>query len=70
MKQNIILYKSIPADQLERLQQHFNVTAFDSITPENLANFKQALSSADGIIGASYPITAGDIANAPNLKAS
>ncbi len=70
MKQNIILYKSIPADQLERLQQHFNVTAFDSITPENLANFKQALSSADGIIGASYPITAGDIANAPNLKAA
>ncbi|MBN6362200.1 bifunctional glyoxylate/hydroxypyruvate reductase B [Providencia huaxiensis] len=70
MKKNIVLYKSIPADQLERLQQHFNVTAFDSITPENLACFKQALTSADGIIGASYPITADDIANAPNLKAA
>ncbi|MCG9535274.1 NAD(P)-dependent oxidoreductase [Providencia huaxiensis] len=70
MKKNIVLYKSIPADQLERLQQHFNVTAFDSITPENLACFKQALTSADGIIGASYPITADDIANAPNLIAA
>lgn len=70
MKKNIILYKAIPADQLERLQQHFNVTAFDSITPENLASFKQALSHAEGIIGASYPITADDIANAPNLKAA
>ncbi|BBU94448.1 MULTISPECIES: NAD(P)-dependent oxidoreductase [Providencia] len=70
MKQNIILYKSIPTDQLERLQQHFNVTVFDSVTPENLASFKQALSRADGIIGASYPITADDIANAPNLKAA
>ncbi|MEQ4733282.1 MULTISPECIES: NAD(P)-dependent oxidoreductase [Providencia] len=69
MKQNIILYKSIPTDQLERLQQHFNVTVFDSVTP-NLASFKQALSRADGIIGASYPITADDIANAPNLKAA
>ncbi len=70
MKKNIVLYKSIPADQLERLQQHFNVTAFDSITPENLACFKQAWTSADGIIGASYSITADDIANAPNLKAA
>jgi len=70
MKQNIILYKSIPTDQLERLQQHFNVTVFDSVTPENLASFKQALSRADGIIGASYPITVDDIANAPNLKAA
>ena len=32
MKPNVVLYKKIPADQLERLQSHFNVAFFDSIT--------------------------------------
>lgn len=53
MKKNIILYKTIPADQLGRLQQQFNVTQFDSITADNIANFRQALAAANGIIGAS-----------------
>ncbi|MGG4608445.1 NAD(P)-dependent oxidoreductase [Providencia sp. Me31A] len=70
MKKNIILYKTIPVDQFERLQQHFNVTAFDNITPENADTFRQALAGADGIIGASYPITANDLTLAPNLKAA
>ncbi|MBQ0211143.1 NAD(P)-dependent oxidoreductase [Providencia rettgeri] len=67
MKKNIILYKTIPADQLGRLQQQFNVTQFDSITADNIANFRQALAAANGIIGASYPITASDLALAPYL---
>lgn len=68
MKKNIILYKTIPSDQLARLQQRFNVTIFDGITPENEADFKQALTTAEGIIGASYPITASELAIAPHLK--
>ncbi|HEM6889236.1 TPA: bifunctional glyoxylate/hydroxypyruvate reductase B [Providencia rettgeri] len=67
MKKNIILYKTIPADQLGRLQQQFNVTQFDSITADNIASFRQALATANGIIGASYPITASDLALAPYL---
>lgn len=68
MKKNIILYKTIPSDQLARLQQRFNVTIFDGITPENEADFKQALTTAEGIIGASYPITASELSIAPHLK--
>lgn len=68
MKKNIVLYKAIPADQLARLQQHFNVTIFDGITAQNVSEFQQALATADGIIGASYPITADDLAIAPKLK--
>ncbi|MEX6209229.1 NAD(P)-dependent oxidoreductase [Providencia huaxiensis] len=63
----MILYKTIPADQLGRLQQQFNVTQFDSITADNIASFRQALATANGIIGASYPITASDLALAPYL---
>lgn len=70
MKKNIVLYKTIPTSQLERLQQQFNVTVFDDITEENLASFQQALSTAEGIIGASYPITTKELALAPHLKAA
>lgn len=70
MKKNIVLYKTIPTSQLERLQQQFNVTVFDDITEENLASFQQALSTAEGIIGASYPITTKELALALHLKAA
>ncbi|MBP6122438.1 MULTISPECIES: NAD(P)-dependent oxidoreductase [Providencia] len=68
MKKNVILYKSIPADQLERLQKQFNVTRFEGITQDNYADFQHALTTADGIIGASYPITINELAIAKNLK--
>lgn len=70
MKKNVILYKTIPDTQLARLQQQFNVTVFDEMTEENRAGFQQALSTAEGIIGASYPITAKELALAPHLKAA
>lgn len=70
MKKNVILYKTIPYTQLARLQQQFKVTVFEEITDENKASFLQALSTAEGIIGASYPITATELALAPQLKAA
>lgn len=70
MKKNIVLYKTIPTDQLERLQQHFNVTIFDAVNQSNHADFQRALANAEGIIGASTPITADDLAIATKLKAA
>lgn len=70
MKKNIVLYKTIPADQLKRLQQHFNVTIFDSVNQSNHADFRRALVNAEGIIGASTPITADDLAITTKLKAA
>lgn len=69
MKPNVVLYKKIPADQLERLQSHFNVAFFEGITDANRADFIGALSNAEGLIGASCPITADYLNAAPVLRA-
>ena len=69
MKPNVVLYKKIPADQLERLQSHFNVAFFEGITDANRADFIGALSNAEGLIGASCPITADYLNAAPALRA-
>lgn len=68
MKSNIVLYKKIPADQLERLQSHFNVTFFDGVNETNRADFINALAKADGMIGASCPISLDYLENAKQLK--
>lgn len=52
MKPVIILYKSIPDDQLERLNQHFSVTFIDGLTQENKRRYAAQLKQALGIIGA------------------
>ncbi|MCW2256640.1 gluconate 2-dehydrogenase [Providencia alcalifaciens] len=70
MKPNVILYKKIPDDQLARLQSHFNLTFFDGINDTNQADFISALKEADGIIGASCPITTRYLDAAKKLKAA
>jgi len=69
MKPNVVLYKKIPADQLARLQQAFNLTQFDSITPDNRQEVLAALAHAQGVIGASHPIGAELLDGAPALRA-
>ncbi len=69
MKPNVVLYKKIPADQLARLRQAFNLTEFDSITPDNHRAVLAALAQADGLIGASHPIGAQLLDAAPQLRA-
>ncbi len=68
MKPNVILYKKIPDDQLVRLQEQFNLTFFDGINDNNRSDFLAALENAEGIIGASCPITPDYLAIAKKLK--
>lgn len=68
MKPNVVLYKKIPTDQLERLQSHFNVAFFDGINDSNRDDFLGALANAQGLIGASCPITPEYLDAAPNLR--
>lgn len=70
MKPNVILYKKIPDDQLARLQSNFNLTFFDGINETNRTEFMHSLKNADGIIGASCPITTDFLDAAQKLKAA
>ncbi|MCD1126530.1 glyoxylate/hydroxypyruvate reductase GhrB [Jinshanibacter sp. LJY008] len=69
MKPSIVSYKKLPADLQDKLEQRFSVTAFDSITNENRADFIKALGKAEGIIGANENIDRKLLEQAPVLRA-
>lgn len=70
MKPSIVLYKTIPADLRERLDQHFTVQAFDGLTPDNSAALEQALQQAEGILGSGGKIDEAFLQRAPKLRAA
>lgn len=69
MKQPIVLYKKIPPELQQRLEQHFEVRFFDGINAENRSQVLSALSDAAGMIGASVPVRAELLDHAPQLRA-
>ncbi|WP_213977129.1 NAD(P)-dependent oxidoreductase, partial [Serratia marcescens] len=70
MKPSIVLYKSLPADLRERLEQHFTVHAFNGLQPENRDELRQALQQAEGIIGSGGKIDEAFLQQAPKLRAA
>jgi phosphogluconate 2-dehydrogenase/gluconate 2-dehydrogenase len=68
MKKNVVVYKRLPAELLERLQSEFNVTYFEAIDAGNRDAFSEAIKAADGLLGASVPIPKELIAPAEKLR--
>ncbi|WP_050475930.1 2-hydroxyacid dehydrogenase [Herbaspirillum rhizosphaerae] len=68
MKQHVVVYKALPEDLLSRLQAEFDVTYFTGIDAGNRPQFLDALKTAQGMIGASLPITNDMLDAAPQLK--
>lgn len=58
MKKRVVVYKRVPPQLVARLQEHFEVSCFDGVTPENRAAFQAALATAHGMIGASVKFDA------------
>ena len=50
-KPSIVLYKKLPADLHQRLEEHFAITEFDGITDKNRAEVFDALQNAEGLLG-------------------
>lgn len=63
---NIVVFKPLPADQLARLRAVHHVTVADPRT--QAAAFHAALPTAHALIGASYPMDAALLAQAPQLE--
>ncbi len=68
MKQHVVVYKKLPDDLLQRLRDAFDVTYFEAINAGNRAQFLAALATAQGMIGASLPISNDMLEAAPLLK--
>ncbi|MFE8153092.1 NAD(P)-dependent oxidoreductase [Brenneria goodwinii] len=69
MKQPIVLYKKIPPDLHQRLEEQFDVRFFDGINAANQSEVIGALGDAEGMIGASAPVREALLDHAPQLRA-
>lgn len=68
MKPSVVLYKSLPDDLRQRLDEHFTVTEIDGLTAENLEKHAAAFASAEGILGSGGKVDSTFLAKAPKLR--
>ena len=67
-RQQVLVFRELPPDQLARLQAAHDVTVANPRIPEQAAAFFDALATTNGMIGSSYPIDAALLQHAPQLK--
>lgn len=68
MRKHILVFRELPPDQLARLQALHEVTVANPRVPAQLLAFRAALATAEGMIGASYPVDDALLAAAPRLR--
>lgn len=69
MKPHVVLYKSLSAPLMQRLEDHAQVTLIEDVkSPGGMARLRDALPQADGLLGASLKIDGALLNLAPRLK--
>ncbi|UMX59459.1 hypothetical protein MJ391_27005 [Escherichia coli] len=51
MKPSVILYKTLPDDLLQHLEEHFSVTQVKNLRPETVSQHAEAFAQAEGLLG-------------------
>ena len=69
MKKHVVLYKALSAQLMARLQAQADVTLIDRLDAQCLAQLRDALPGAHGLLGASMKLDAALLDLAPNLQA-
>ncbi len=69
MKKHVVLYKSLSAPLMARLQAQAEVTLIERLDAQGLAQLRDALPSAHGLLGASLRLDATLLDLAPDLQA-
>ena len=67
-RKNVVVFRQIPDDLLERIRAWHDVVVADPRRAEELPRFREALHDADGLIGSSFKLGAEELARAPRLK--
>jgi len=68
MKPSVMLYKKLPQDLRSQLDEHFNVTEINGLTPETLSQHAEAFQQAEGILGSGGKVDAEFLKKAPKLR--
>ncbi len=69
MKKHVVLYKTLSAALMQRLQAHADVTLIEDPKRDDLARLRAALPQAHGLLGASIKLDAELLDLAPRLRA-
>ncbi|MFO5883809.1 bifunctional glyoxylate/hydroxypyruvate reductase B, partial [Klebsiella pneumoniae] len=70
MKPSVILYKTLPDDLLQRLEEHFSVTQVKNLRPETVSQHAEAFAQAEGLLGSSEKVDAALLEKMPKLRAT
>ena len=67
-RKTVLVFRRLPADQLARIGEHFDVHEANPLVEDERAHFFNKLPHAHGLIGSSYPIDANLISKAKHLE--
>jgi phosphogluconate 2-dehydrogenase len=67
-RKNVVVFRKIPDDLLERIRAWHNVVVADPRRAEELPRFREALHDADGLIGSSFKLGTEELTQAPRLR--
>ncbi|WP_250508362.1 D-glycerate dehydrogenase [Caballeronia sp. GAFFF3] len=67
-RRNVVVFRKLPDHLLDRIAVKHDLTVADPRRADELPRFREALGSADGLIGSSFRIGADELARAPRLK--
>ena len=70
MKPSIILYKKLPDDLLQRLEEHFTVTQVSNLSPPTVEQHAEAFANAEGLLGSSEKVDDALLEKMPKLRAT
>ena len=70
MKPSVILYKALPDDLLQRLQEHFTVHQVANLSPQTVEQNAAIFAEAEGLLGSNENVDAALLEKMPKLRAT
>ena len=70
MKPSVILYKALPDDLLQRLQEHFTVHQVANLSPQTVEQNAAIFAEAEGLLGSNENVNAALLEKMPKLRAT
>ena len=68
MKPSVILYKALPDDLLQRLQEHFTVHQVANLSPQTVEQNAAIFAEAEGLLGSNENVDAALLEKMPKLR--